>query len=115
MRVESKLALFKAVLSGDPKPDLTWKRAKGDMSDTERFHQKYDETTGEYTLLIPKVSGDDADTYKCYAHNEHGKAVCTATLNVIEVGFKKKKAVLEESDVGMTSSVLFNQSNLGQL
>ncbi|KAL2104216.1 hypothetical protein ACEWY4_001084 [Coilia grayii] len=81
---EGKLALFKAVVSGNPKPDLTWKRAKGDMSDKDKFQQRYDESTGEYTLVIPKVSSEDADTYKCYAHNEYGKAVCTAILNVIE-------------------------------
>ncbi|XP_076132939.1 immunoglobulin-like and fibronectin type III domain-containing protein 1 [Alosa pseudoharengus] len=86
---EGKLALFKAVICGDPKPELTWRRAKGELSDEGKFEQKYDETTGEYSLVIPKVTGAEADTYKCYAHNEYGKAVCTATLNVIEVGFKK--------------------------
>lgn len=35
-------------------------------------------------LQIPKVSGDEVDTYKCYASNEYGKAVCTVILNVIE-------------------------------
>lgn len=33
---------------------------------------------------IPDVSGDEADTYKCFATNEYGKAIVTATLNVIE-------------------------------
>ncbi|TNN22222.1 hypothetical protein EYF80_067664 [Liparis tanakae] len=36
------------------------------------------------------VKPDQADTYKCFATNEYGVAVCTATLNVVEVGFKKK-------------------------
>lgn len=27
---------------------------------------------------------DDADTYKCFATNKHGRAVCTVLLNVIE-------------------------------
>ncbi len=35
-------------------------------------------------LQIPKVSCDEADTYKCYASNEYGKAVCTVVLNIIE-------------------------------
>lgn len=30
------------------------------------------------------MSSDEADTYKCFAKNEYGKAVVTATLNVIE-------------------------------
>lgn len=33
---------------------------------------------------MPKITGDQADTYKCYATNEFGKAVCTVVLNVIE-------------------------------
>ncbi|XP_036388767.1 immunoglobulin-like and fibronectin type III domain-containing protein 1 [Megalops cyprinoides] len=81
---EGKLAIFKAVVSGIPKPEVTWKRAKGDMADQMKFQVKYDESSGEYTLQIPKVSGEEADTYKCFAINEYGKAVCTATLNVIE-------------------------------
>lgn len=35
-------------------------------------------------LQIPQVSCDEADTYKCYATNEYGKAVCPVILNVIE-------------------------------
>uniref|UniRef100_H3C5Y7 MyBP-C tri-helix bundle domain-containing protein n=1 Tax=Tetraodon nigroviridis TaxID=99883 RepID=H3C5Y7_TETNG len=42
---------------------------------------------------IPDVSSDEADTYKCYATNEYGRAIVTATLNVIEVGYKKNKAL----------------------
>lgn len=30
------------------------------------------------------MSSDEADTYKCFAKNEYGKAVVTVTLNVIE-------------------------------
>lgn len=33
---------------------------------------------------FPKVSPEDADTYKCFASNEYGRAVCTVLLNVIE-------------------------------
>uniref|UniRef100_A0A8C8FST0 Immunoglobulin like and fibronectin type III domain containing 1, tandem duplicate 2 n=1 Tax=Oncorhynchus tshawytscha TaxID=74940 RepID=A0A8C8FST0_ONCTS len=92
---EGKLAIFKANVCGDPKPEVTWGRAKGDMSDTETFQKKYDEATGEYTLEVK-----EADTYKCYAINEYGKAICTAALNVIEVGFKKKKAMEQLEDIG---------------
>ncbi|XP_045065321.1 immunoglobulin-like and fibronectin type III domain-containing protein 1 [Coregonus clupeaformis] len=97
---EGKLAIFKAHVCGDPKLDVTWGRAKGDMSDTEKFQNKYEEATGEYTLEIPRVSGEETDTYKCYATNEYGNAICTAALNVIEVGFKKKKAMEQLEDVG---------------
>lgn len=33
---------------------------------------------------MPNVSVDEADTYKCYAENEYGRAIVTVTLNVIE-------------------------------
>ncbi|KTF94830.1 hypothetical protein cypCar_00014142, partial [Cyprinus carpio] len=86
-----KLAIFKAKVIGNPAPTVTWHRAQGEINDPQKFQNKYDPTTNEYTLEIPKVSGDEVDTYKCYASNEYGKAVCTVVLNVIEVGFKKDK------------------------
>nr|NP_001014339.1 immunoglobulin-like and fibronectin type III domain-containing protein 1.1 [Danio rerio]AAH91997.1 Zgc:113358 [Danio rerio] len=88
---EGKLAIFKAKVTGSPTPTVTWRRAKGEMNDLQRFQSKFDPTTNEHTLEIPKVRSDDADTYKCYASNEYGKAVCTVVLNIIEVGFKKDK------------------------
>lgn len=33
---------------------------------------------------MPNVSPDQADTYKCFATNEFGKAMVTVILNVIE-------------------------------
>ena len=39
------------------------------------------------TILLyqmPNVKPDQADTYKCYATNEFGKAICTSTLTVFE-------------------------------
>nr|XP_046254101.1 immunoglobulin-like and fibronectin type III domain-containing protein 1 [Scatophagus argus] len=82
--MEGKLAVFKAVVKGDPKPEVSWRRAKGTMSDKEKFQSKYDKLTGEYILEIHKVSAVETDTYKCCAVNEYGKAVCTTTLTVIE-------------------------------
>ncbi|XP_046896264.1 immunoglobulin-like and fibronectin type III domain-containing protein 1 [Hypomesus transpacificus] len=105
---EGKLAVFKARVSGDPKPEVTWRRAKGDMSNMEKFQNKFDEATGEYHLEMPKVTCEEADTYKCYASNEYGKAVCTVILNVIEVGFKKKKA-MEEMDASSTDPTEFRK------
>ncbi|XP_051280976.1 immunoglobulin-like and fibronectin type III domain-containing protein 1 isoform X2 [Dicentrarchus labrax] len=81
---EGKLAVFKAMVIGDPKPEVSWRRTKGTISDKDKFQSKYDESTGEHILEIHKVSAVEADTYKCYAVNEYGKAVCTTTLNVTE-------------------------------
>ncbi|XP_055016327.1 immunoglobulin-like and fibronectin type III domain-containing protein 1 [Boleophthalmus pectinirostris] len=83
---EGKTAVFKAIVVGNPKPTVTWSRANGDIV----FHpdvciQKYDESSHEHTLEFPKVAPEDADTYKCFANNDHGRAVCTVVLNVIAV------------------------------
>ncbi|XP_026187316.1 immunoglobulin-like and fibronectin type III domain-containing protein 1 [Mastacembelus armatus] len=81
---EGKLAVFKAVVTGDPKPEVSWRRGKGNMSDKDKFQSKYDQSTGEYILEIHKVSAAETDVYKCYVVNEYGKAVGTTTLNVTE-------------------------------
>lgn len=37
-----------------------------------------------FLYQMPNVKPDQADTYKCYATNEFGQAVCSVTLNVIK-------------------------------
>ncbi|KAF4079068.1 hypothetical protein AMELA_G00188850 [Ameiurus melas] len=81
---EGKLATFRAVVSGEPKPTITWTRNKGDISDPEKYNTRYDEKAGEYILQILNVTADQADSYKCFATNSFGRAVCTASLKVIE-------------------------------
>ncbi|XP_053724191.1 immunoglobulin-like and fibronectin type III domain-containing protein 1 [Synchiropus splendidus] len=89
---EGKVAVFKAKIVGTPTPTVTWERANGEMNFyPEICMQKYDTATQEHTLEFPKVAAEDADTYKCFATNEYGRAVCTAVLNVISVGFSKTK------------------------
>nr|XP_046167961.1 LOW QUALITY PROTEIN: immunoglobulin-like and fibronectin type III domain-containing protein 1 [Oncorhynchus gorbuscha] len=95
---EGKFGVFKAIVHGEPTPNVTWNRANGKIDDPVKFQSKYDEASGEHTLEIPKVSAEDADTYKCFATNEYGKAVCTIQLNVIEVGFKKTKELAKSKE-----------------
>ncbi|XP_067316389.1 immunoglobulin-like and fibronectin type III domain-containing protein 1 [Pseudorasbora parva] len=92
---EGKFAFFKAIVTGDPTPTVTWARNNGDVSDPKRYIVSYDPVLGEHQLQMPNVGVDQADTYKCYANNEYGRAIVTVTLNVIEVGFKKSKAMQE--------------------
>uniref|UniRef100_A0A665T0T6 Immunoglobulin like and fibronectin type III domain containing 1, tandem duplicate 3 n=1 Tax=Echeneis naucrates TaxID=173247 RepID=A0A665T0T6_ECHNA len=80
---EGKLAIFRAIVVGKPAPTVRWLRNDGEI-DEERYKTVYDASSGEHQLQMPDVSVDQADTYKCYAENEYGKAVVTATLNVIE-------------------------------
>lgn len=52
MHPSGKLAVFKAKVKGDPKPEVSWRRAKGLVSDKEKFLQKYDKSTGEHILEV---------------------------------------------------------------
>ncbi|XP_075881051.1 immunoglobulin-like and fibronectin type III domain-containing protein 1 [Nelusetta ayraudi] len=89
---EGKFAVFKAIVVGTPTPTVTWARANGEIHFLlDVCTQKYDETSREHTIEFPKVTPEDADTYKCFAANEYGRAVCTAVLNVIKVGFTMSK------------------------
>uniref|UniRef100_A0A3Q2VEP0 Immunoglobulin-like and fibronectin type III domain-containing protein 1 n=1 Tax=Haplochromis burtoni TaxID=8153 RepID=A0A3Q2VEP0_HAPBU len=87
---EGKKTFFKAMVSGEPAPTVTWGRNKGEIDDPEKYKTRYDERAREHILEIININPDQADTYKCFATNEYGKAVCTTTLNVIAAGFKKK-------------------------
>ncbi|XP_053171546.1 immunoglobulin-like and fibronectin type III domain-containing protein 1 [Scomber japonicus] len=83
---EGKLAVFKARIVGEPTPTVTWSRANGEMNFKPGVcEQKYDPAGKENTLEFPKVTPEDGDTYKCFAANEFGRAVCTVVLNVIAV------------------------------
>uniref|UniRef100_A0A3B4XBF1 Immunoglobulin-like and fibronectin type III domain-containing protein 1 n=1 Tax=Seriola lalandi dorsalis TaxID=1841481 RepID=A0A3B4XBF1_SERLL len=94
---EGKVAIFRAIVTGKPTPTVTWVRNNGEID--ERFKILFESSSGEHQLQIPDVSVDQADTYKCFAENEYGKAIVTAALNIIEVGYKKSKA-MQQSRTG---------------
>ncbi|XP_040890311.1 immunoglobulin-like and fibronectin type III domain-containing protein 1 [Toxotes jaculatrix] len=111
---EGKFAFFKAIVTGDPKPTVTWSRNNGDVSDTSRYQTKYDPNSNEHTFEMPNVMPDQADTYKCFATNEYGQAVVTVVLNVIEVGYKKNKAQQQAAEAtdGNFKTVLKRKSKV---
>ncbi|XP_061543498.1 immunoglobulin-like and fibronectin type III domain-containing protein 1 [Phycodurus eques] len=94
---EGRRAYFKAIISGEPTPSVTWGRNKGDVNDAEKYKIRYDEKTKEHILEIPKATADLADTYKCFAANEYGTAVCSTTLNIIKGGFGLVLATKEQA------------------
>ncbi|XP_013989245.1 immunoglobulin like and fibronectin type III domain containing 1, tandem duplicate 4 isoform X10 [Salmo salar] len=112
---EGKFAFFKALVIGDPEPTVTWGRNNGDVSDTSKYVTKYDPATREHLFEMANVKPEQADTYKCFAANEFGRAVVTVVLNVIEVGFKKAQAdsqVQPEAAVADFKSVLKRKSKI---
>uniref|UniRef100_A0A8C6T5L8 Immunoglobulin like and fibronectin type III domain containing 1, tandem duplicate 3 n=1 Tax=Neogobius melanostomus TaxID=47308 RepID=A0A8C6T5L8_9GOBI len=80
---EGKPTIFRAIIIGNPTPDVTWFRNNGEI-DEDNYIITFDKSSGEHQLQIPNVISDQADTYKCIARNEYGTALVTATLNVIE-------------------------------
>ncbi|KAM6947839.1 immunoglobulin-like and fibronectin type III domain-containing protein 1 [Lycodopsis pacificus] len=111
---EGKFAFFKAIVTGDPQPTVTWRRNNGDVSDVSRYQTKYDPNSNEHTFEMPNVMPDQADTYKCFAMNEYGQAAVTVVLNVIAVGFKKNKAPQEAAEApdGNFKTVLKRRSKI---
>uniref|UniRef100_UPI0037E99726 immunoglobulin-like and fibronectin type III domain-containing protein 1 n=1 Tax=Semicossyphus pulcher TaxID=241346 RepID=UPI0037E99726 len=87
---EGKKGLFKAMVSGDPTPTVTWVRNKSEVNDPEKYKIRYDERAQEHILELISVTPDQAGPFKCFATNEYGKAACTATLSVIDGGLRKK-------------------------
>uniref|UniRef100_A0A3B4YZA3 Immunoglobulin-like and fibronectin type III domain-containing protein 1 n=1 Tax=Stegastes partitus TaxID=144197 RepID=A0A3B4YZA3_9TELE len=91
---EGKKAVFKAMVSGEPAPTVTWGRNKGEVDDPRTYKPRYDERAREHILEIHNVKADHADTYKCVAANEYGNAVSTATLTVLQGKIYYEKPVV---------------------
>lgn len=51
-----KFAFFKAIVTGDPQPTVTWSRNNGDVSDTSRYQTKYDPHSNEHTFEVSELS-----------------------------------------------------------
>nr|XP_020638034.1 immunoglobulin-like and fibronectin type III domain-containing protein 1 [Pogona vitticeps] len=99
---EGKNAIFRAVVKGDPRPEILWQRSTGKIDDHERYRVSSVPGTNEYTLQISNITANDADVYRFTAVNEYGEATCSAGLKIIQVGFKKKPkdiAVAPQTDL----------------
>uniref|UniRef100_A0A3Q2E6V2 Immunoglobulin-like and fibronectin type III domain-containing protein 1 n=1 Tax=Cyprinodon variegatus TaxID=28743 RepID=A0A3Q2E6V2_CYPVA len=107
---EGKMAFFRAIVTGNPTPKVSWARNNGEI-DEERYKFVFDPVSGEHQLQMPDVCADQSDTYKCYARNEFGKALVTVTLNVIEIGYKKSKA-MKESRTGIHVACLYTENEI---
>ncbi|KAG7324364.1 hypothetical protein KOW79_012380 [Hemibagrus wyckioides] len=89
---EGDNAVFKAKVSGNPTPNVTWAREGGKLL-TEAAKTFYDDVNKHYVLKIKNLTLEDADVYKCIASNDHGDAIYSISLIVTEnpaLDFKKK-------------------------
>ncbi|XP_061487873.1 immunoglobulin-like and fibronectin type III domain-containing protein 1 isoform X2 [Rhineura floridana] len=87
---EGKNAIFRAVVKGEPQPEVLWKRNSKEMDDPQKYQISFSPGANEFILQVNKITSEDADLYRCTAVNEYGEATCTAGLKIIQVGFKKK-------------------------
>ncbi|XP_038604671.1 immunoglobulin-like and fibronectin type III domain-containing protein 1 [Tachyglossus aculeatus] len=88
---EGRNAIFRAVVCGEPEPEVRWYRTKGDLSNPSKYQFSSSPGSKEHILQVNKLTGEDTDMYRCLVVNKYGEAVCTAGLKVIEVGFRKNR------------------------
>ncbi|XP_005245637.1 immunoglobulin-like and fibronectin type III domain-containing protein 1 isoform X1 [Homo sapiens] len=88
---EGKNAVFRAVVCGEPRPEVRWQNSKGDLSDSSKYKISSSPGSKEHVLQINKLTGEDTDLYRCTAVNAYGEAACSVRLTVIEVGFRKNR------------------------
>ncbi|XP_017354905.1 immunoglobulin-like and fibronectin type III domain-containing protein 1 [Cebus imitator] len=88
---EGKNAVFRALVCGEPRPEVRWQNSKGDLSNSSKYKISSSPGSNEHVLQINKLTGEDTDLYRCTAVNVYGEAACSARLTVIEVGFRKNR------------------------
>uniref|UniRef100_UPI0037E78433 myosin light chain kinase, smooth muscle n=1 Tax=Semicossyphus pulcher TaxID=241346 RepID=UPI0037E78433 len=70
-------------LTGYPDPEVVWLCGEEPLMESPTVQIEYDED-GRCTLVLAKVSPEDANIYTCRATNDHGEASCSAKLTVKE-------------------------------
>ncbi|XP_059829909.1 immunoglobulin superfamily member 22-like [Hypanus sabinus] len=80
---EGKDAIFKAKVSGNPKPKVAWKRGSGKPI-KEGAKIFFDSITKENVLKLDNVTPDDEDAYRCIASNIHADCIYIISLTVTE-------------------------------
>ncbi len=76
-------AVFRAVVTGSPMPQVTWFWKKSVVKMTSHTHITYEKETGAVTLTIINVRVEDFGIVTCEAVNSMGRATCTANLVVV--------------------------------
>ncbi len=80
---EGEDAVFTAVVSGAPVPEIAWLKDKKPVTLSERLQAAFNPDTHTCTLTIIKATQEDIGVYSCRASNPAGKATCTANVVVV--------------------------------
>ncbi|XP_054569126.1 immunoglobulin-like and fibronectin type III domain-containing protein 1 [Eptesicus fuscus] len=103
---EGRTAVLRAVVCGEPSPQVRWQSSKGDLSNSSKYQLLSAPGSREHALQISKLTGEDTDKYCCIAENPYGEAVCSARLTVIEVGFRKKRKRATEPQEDLSKELM---------
>ncbi|XP_059806605.1 immunoglobulin-like and fibronectin type III domain-containing protein 1 [Hypanus sabinus] len=106
---EGKIANFKAVVQGNPKPSVVWSFKEKHLTNDNHYKIYQDTVTKEHILQVIQLTSDDAGSYKCIFSNEYGEARCVTNLNIIEVGFKKKMKKPEATKENLPDPTAFRK------
>lgn len=85
---EGEEAKFVCLISGYPKPTITWSKDGEPISEGRRYLTDSSLVQCNFTILGSKL--EDEGIYKCVLHNELGTASTTADLTVIQRGTRPK-------------------------
>ncbi|XP_004862348.1 immunoglobulin-like and fibronectin type III domain-containing protein 1 [Heterocephalus glaber] len=103
---EGKNAIFRAVVCGEPRPEVRWLSTKGGLSNSSKYQISSAPGSKEHVLQINKLTGEDTDLYHCTAVNKYGEATCSARLTVIEVGFRKNRKRQKEPQEDLRKEIM---------
>lgn len=77
--------LLKVVVTGNPRPHLTWYKEKIPLASIKKKVKEEEEEEDYGSLQIFNSKVADAGVYSCVATNKHGEAVSTATVTVTDM------------------------------
>lgn len=73
-------AKFEGKLRGNPTPTVSWTRKKAPLVECSKYSMRYDERTGDVSLLIKQIGPGDEGEYTCTARNQYGEAICSVHI-----------------------------------
>jgi len=80
--MDGDTARFSGLVSGSPKPEVTWLHDGKPVLENPDFQLKYNRQTGSVSLEILEVFPQDGGRYECVANNVYGTASVSAQLTV---------------------------------
>lgn len=71
---KGKTAIFRAVVKGDPSPEVKWTRMQGGMDDPAKYETFFNQVTNEYILQV-KISCFRQDSWNRESNGKEKPAV----------------------------------------